>query len=71
MKQKVKTKSNYKARSSSVDLYCSVRVHRAKGRSKSSCKVSTRGKDTEEVMGLEPELRNGWHDAHALCSVSG
>lgn len=45
MKQKVKTKSNYKARGgSSVDLYCSVHVHRAKGRSKSSCKASTRGK---------------------------
>ena len=44
MKQKVKTKSNYKARGSSVDLYCSVLVHRTKGRSKSSCKVSTRGK---------------------------
>ena len=44
MKQKVKTKSNYKARGSSVDLYCSVHVYRAKGRSKSSCKVSTRGK---------------------------
>lgn len=44
MKQKIKAKSNYKARGSSVDLYCSVHVHRAKGRSKSSCKVSTRGK---------------------------
>lgn len=44
MKQKVKTKSNYKARGNSVDLYCSVHVYRAKGRSKSSCKVSTRGK---------------------------
>ena len=44
MKRKVKTKSNYKVRGSSVDLYCSVHVRRAKGRSKSSCKVSTRGK---------------------------
>lgn len=44
MKQKVKTKSNYKARGSSVNLYCSVRVYRAKSRSKSSCKVSTCGK---------------------------
>lgn len=39
-----KGKSSYKMRGSSVDLYCSVRVHRAKGRSKSSCKVSTRSK---------------------------
>ena len=44
MKQKVKTKSSYKARGSSVDLYCSVHVHRAKGRSKSRCKVSTHSK---------------------------
>ena len=44
MSGKAKVKSNYKARGSSVDLYCSVHVHRAKGRSKSSCKVSTRGK---------------------------
>ena len=44
MSGKIKAKSNYKARGSSVDLYCSVLVHRAKGRSKSSCKVSTRGK---------------------------
>ena len=44
MSGKIKAKSNYKARGSSVDLYCSVHVHRAKDRSKSSCKVSTRGK---------------------------
>ena len=42
--KKTKGKSNYKMRGSSVDLYCSVLVHRAKGRSKSSCKVNTRGK---------------------------
>ena len=44
MSGKIKAKSNYKARGSSVDLYCSVLVHRAKGRSKSSCKVITRGR---------------------------
>ncbi len=44
MSGKIKAKTNYKARGSSVDLYCSVLVHRAKGRSKSSCKVNTRGK---------------------------
>ena len=44
MSEKLKTKSRYKARGSSVDLYCSVHVHRAKARSKSRCKVSTRGK---------------------------
>ena len=44
MKQKIKAKSNYKARGSSVDLYCSVHVQRAKARSKSRCKVSARGK---------------------------
>ena len=44
MKQKIKAKSNYKARDSSVDLYCSVHVHRAKARSKSRCKVSTHSK---------------------------
>lgn len=27
MKQKIKAKSNYKARDSSVDLYCSVHMH--------------------------------------------
>lgn len=42
--KRAKVKSNYKMRGSSVDLYCSVHVYRAKGRSKSSCKVSTRGK---------------------------
>ncbi len=42
--KKANVKSNYKMRGSSVDLYCSVHVCRAKGRSKSSCKVSTRGK---------------------------
>ena len=44
MSGKIKAKTNYKARGSSVDLYCSVRVYRAKSRSKSSCKVSTCGK---------------------------
>ena len=44
MSGKIKVKTNYKARGSSVDLYCSVHVRRIKGRSKSSCKVSTRGK---------------------------
>lgn len=44
MSGKIKTKSNYKVRGSSVDLYCSVHVHRVKGHSKSSCKVNTRGK---------------------------
>lgn len=44
MGRKTKIKGNYKASGSSVDLYCSVHVHRTKGRSKSSCKVSTRGK---------------------------
>ena len=44
MSGKIKAKSNYKVRGSSVDLYCSVHVRRAKGRSKSSCKASTRGK---------------------------
>lgn len=45
MKQKIKAKSNYKARGgSSVDLYCSVHMHRAKARSKSRCKVSTHSK---------------------------
>lgn len=44
MSGKIKAKSNYKVRGSSVDLYCSVHVRRTKGRSKSSCKVSTRGK---------------------------
>ena len=44
MSGKIKAKSNYKARGSSVDLYCSMHVRRAKGRSKSSCKVSTHGK---------------------------
>ena len=43
MSGKIKAKTNYKARGNSVDLYCSVHVHRAKGRSKSSCKVNTRG----------------------------
>ena len=42
--KKAKAKSNYKVRGSSVDLYCSVHVCRAKGHSKSSCKVSTCGK---------------------------
>lgn len=42
--KRAKVKSNYKVRGSSVDLYCSVHVHRTKGRSKSRCKVSTRGK---------------------------
>lgn len=42
--KRAKMKSNYKMCGSSVDLYCSVRVHRAKGRSESSCKVSTCGK---------------------------
>ena len=44
MKQKIKAKSNYKARGSSVDLYCSVHMHRAKARSKSRCTVSTHSK---------------------------
>ena len=44
MKQKIKAKSNYKARGSSVNLYCSVHMHRAKARSKSRCKVSTHSK---------------------------
>ena len=44
MSRKIKTKSNYKVRGSSVDLYCSVHVQRAKARSKSRCKVSTCGK---------------------------
>lgn len=43
-KQKIKAKSNYKARGSSVDLYCSVHVQRAKARSKSRCKVSAHSK---------------------------
>lgn len=42
--KRAKAKNDYKVRGSSVDLYCSVHVHRVKGRSKSSCKVSTRGK---------------------------
>lgn len=44
MSGKAKVKSNYKVRGSSVDLYCSVHVQRAKARSKSRCKVSARGK---------------------------
>ena len=43
MSGKAKVKSNYKVRGSSVALYCSVNVRRTKGRSKSCCKVSTRG----------------------------
>lgn len=44
MSGNLKTKSRYKARGSSVDLYCSVHVRRTKARSKSQCKVSARSK---------------------------
>ena len=48
MKQKIKAKSNYKARGSSVDLYCSVHMHRAKARSKSRSRI-------RKKLGLQKE----------------
>ena len=45
MSGKIKAKSNYKARGSSVDLYCSVHVHHA-------ARSAHAAKDAEEGMDL-------------------
>ena len=72
MKQKIKAKSNYKARGSSVGLYCSVHIctepkHAANHGARSVPTV----RNDEGGGRIEPELCNGQNDAHTLRPVSG